>query len=229
MAGLLIAAVFALAVPAGAMANNGDPQNCEANPQQPFCGGQTISIDQPTKEECPNGGLVVVIGDNRYPVCNGADGTNGTNGTNGADGATGPAGATGATGATGSTGATGATGATGTSGTNGAPGPATAVPPAPRECVSHRRFSLFLPVKALRHSKKVRVTVAGKTRMMKPNKAGRVKISLEGLPKGVYAVVIQTPKGVTGVDPKTGLTRAGFFARLYAVCGAGNVSKVNVP
>jgi hypothetical protein len=131
----------------------------------------------------------------------GANGANGTNGANGADGA------------------------------NGAPGTTTVVNTTTpvSTCVSHRRFSLFLPVKALRHSKTVRVTVAGKMLNMHPNKAGRVRISLAGLHRGVYAVVVQTPKGVKGIDPKTGLTRAGFFARAYAVCGAGNLTALNVP
>jgi hypothetical protein len=121
----------------------------------------------------------------------------------------------------------GSPGPAGANGANGAPG-ATTVAPA-RTCVSHRRFSLFLPVRALRHAKSVRVTVAGVMKIMHPNRAGRVRIDLTGLRAGVYGVVVQTPRGVRGVDPKTGLTRAGYYARIYTVCGAGNVSKVNVP
>jgi hypothetical protein len=133
----------------------------------------------------------------------------------------GPAGANGANGANGADGANGANGATTTTVVN------TTTPV--KSCVSHRRFSLYLPVKALRHAKTVRVTVAGKVYRMHPNKAGRVRISLVGLTRGIYAVVVQTPKGVKGVDPKTGLTRAGFFARSYTVCGAGNLTALNVP
>jgi hypothetical protein len=198
---ILAASVMALAIPASAQANNGNPQNCEANPQQPFC-GSNVTVEPATAEECPTGGVVIIIGDSRYPVCNGA---NGTNGTNGADG---------------TAGSTGTTTVVNTI--------TTVVAPAPKKCVSHRKFSLFLPVKALRHSKTVRVTVAGKEVNMHPNKAGRIKISLEGLTAGVYAVVVQTPKGVKGID-KYGHTRAGFYARQYAVCGAGNLTALNVP
>jgi hypothetical protein len=132
---------------------------------------------------------------------------------------------------TGPAGPAGPAGPTGPAGSSGVPG-ANATTPATttsKACVSRRTFMLYLPVKTLRHARSVTVTVAGVTRTMHPNKAGKVRISLVGLKKGVYGVVVKTPKGVTGIDPKTGLTRAGFFARIYTVCGAGNVTAVNVP
>jgi hypothetical protein len=139
--------------------------------------GDTISVDDPTAEECPTGGQVLVINDVRYPICNGADGTNGADGAAGAPGAT------------------GATGATGVTGSDGLRGVAPAPVAAARKCVSKRRFSITLRTKALRHAKRVVVRVAGKRVVMRPNKSGRVRIDLSGLAQGVYAVVVRNGGG----------------------------------
>lgn len=215
-------ALVALAIaPAAASANNGDPQNCEANPQQPFCGGggTTITVDQPTAEECPNGGLVLVVGGHRYPVCNGVNGTDGQDGQPGADGedghngypghdgAPGKDGQDGAPGAAGATGPTGATGATGAAGATGATGPAGPVT-VTHQCTSRRVFTIRLRTKALRSLKHVVVKVGGKRRVEAVVK-GRVVVDFRGFKPGVYAVVVRNSKGTD--------------ARLYTLC-AGNVS-----
>lgn len=125
-------ALVALALPATAAANNGNPQNCEANPQQPFCGG-TVTVVPATTEECPNGGLALVVSDHRYVVCNGAPGSDGAAGAPGATGPAGPAGADGSAGAdgaagnNGSAGPAGAAGAAGSAGAAGAAGTSTVV------------------------------------------------------------------------------------------------------
>jgi hypothetical protein len=175
--------------------------------------GDTISVDDPTAEECPTGGQVLVINDVRYPICNGADGTNGADGAAGAPGTAGTDGAdgtNGADGAAGAPGATGATGATGVTGSDGLRGVAPAPVAAARKCVSKRRFSITLRTKALRHAKRVVVRVAGKRVVMRPNKSGRVRIDLSGLAQGVYAVVVRNGGGAD--------------SRVYTVCAAGNVS-----
>lgn len=122
ISGMALIVVLSIASPA--MANNGNPQNCEANPQQPFC-GDTISVEQPTAQECPAGGFVFVLNSVRYPICNGTDGTNGTNGAdgaNGSNGSPGPAGASGSDGATGGSGSAGTAGLPGAQGVAGVPG-----------------------------------------------------------------------------------------------------------
>jgi hypothetical protein len=139
-------------------------------------------------------------------------------------------------GPTGPAGPAGPAGPSGTAGLTSVLNTVTTLPAG--KCSGSRRFSLFLPVKQLRHAKVVDVTVAGKLYHMHPNKAGRVTINLtrngkrpdgtNALKCGVYSVVVKTPKGVKGIDPATGLTRAGFFARIYTI-KAGNVTAVNVP
>jgi Collagen triple helix repeat (20 copies) len=115
----ILAAIAAIMlIPASAGANQGDPQNCEANPQQPFCGG-SVTVEPATEVECPAGGFVVIVADVRYKVCNGVDGAPGTPGSNGESG---PAGAAGATGSAGVDGAAGAAGTAGVTGTAGLPG-----------------------------------------------------------------------------------------------------------
>lgn len=79
----VVAALALAAIPAAASANNGDPQNCEANPQQPFCQG----TPGPTGPQGPAG-------------ADGVDGHDGQDGRQGLPGVNGTAGATGATGAT---------------------------------------------------------------------------------------------------------------------------------
>jgi hypothetical protein len=128
----LVAAAMmaALIIPATASANNGDQQNCEANPQQHFCSG-TVSIDEPTVTECPTGGIVIIVDGTRYPVCNGADGINGVDGAPGGAGPAGPVGPTGANGANGTDGQNGTNGSDGARGEDGSPGSSEGVNPTP--------------------------------------------------------------------------------------------------
>lgn len=197
-----------LAFPAGALATgNPNPQDpCEHNPTT-LC-DLGITIDQPTAEECPTGGIVLVIGDDRFPVCNGAAGANGTNGANGTVGATGAAGLAGALGAAGVTGATGTTGAAGATGAAG-------VTSAPKSCISRRTISVKLPGR-FKVGQKVQVLVGGTKFSAKVNKAGRVKVSLVGRKCGVYGIAFRRH----GVLP---------FKRLYVTGPAGNVTAYNVP
>lgn len=118
---ILAAMMAALIIPAAASANEGNPQNCEANPQQPFC-GDTISVEPASAEECPAGGLAIIVGNVRYPVCNGAVGQSGPQGNPGVDGSNGANGSNGATGESGSNGSSGTDGINGTNGVDGAMG-----------------------------------------------------------------------------------------------------------
>lgn len=220
-----LATVFMMALPGVAFAGQQDPQDpCEHNPTT-LCDG--FELDQPTAEECPAGGIVIVVGDVRYPVCNGtnghdgqdgqngqdgtpgANGTDGTNGTNGVDGTNGTNGSDGANGTSGTNGTNGVNGANGIAGTNG-----TTVYVQPPKVVSKRHFRITLATKKLRHAKRVAMYVGGKKVIRHPDSRGRVWVDLRGLPRGSYAVVVRQGKQKD--------------IRWYTV-GLGNVSHVNVP
>lgn len=131
---LVLAAIaaFAFAVPASASA----AQNpCDHNPTD-LCDNVVVTVEQPTAAECPAGGLVLVVGGVRYPVCNGLPGTPGAAGEPGNDGNDA---ATGATGPAGANGATGAAGVSGVSGLDGADAVAVPIDPAIRTVVAQPR------------------------------------------------------------------------------------------
>lgn len=224
--GALAAAV--LAVPSVAAADpGGQGQNCENGAQnQNFCGDE-ITVEPATPEQCPTGGLVLLVNDEPVGVlCNGAtgpagpagadgaDGADGQNGTNGADGATGATGATGAAGADGAAGATGATGAAGTNGTDGVRG-SDGKSVTVANCVSRRVIKPHLPGR-FNPSRNVTVYVGSKKTTMRPSKTGRVTVNLTGKRCGVYAVVVRQ-KGVRA------------FQRIYTAGPNGGLGAYNVP
>jgi hypothetical protein len=183
---------------------NGPPELCDIMPWLPQCdggSGDSISIDTPTEQECPTGGIVVVFNEVRYPICNGSNGSTGETGATGADGQS-------IMGATGNTGADGqsVTGATGANGSNGASAPTCAA-----STRAHTRLRLPSRFDGLR---KVRVVVDGvSTRTKVVN--GTVKVNILGQPCGWHVVQVKKP-GLRGA------------LRLWKVTGARGLKRVTV-
>lgn len=183
-------------IPSMASATPPNPQDpCEHNPTT-LC-GPDISITTPTEAECPAGGIVVVLNDVRYPICNGAagsngsDGSNGTDGTDGTDGSDGANGSNGEPGQNGTNGSDGANGAAGSNGSNGSDGvdgvsvdnTCTSTRTA-RMPISVRKGAKVTNLKATFHGKKLKVVRKGTRRWS-------VKVPLAGLPQGVWAVHVR--------------------------------------
>lgn len=179
MTALFIWTQAAQAAPNDPPPGNGPPELCDITPWLPQCdgGGDSITIDDPTEEECPNGGIVVVFNETRYPICNGA---NGEDGSNGSDGSNGTDGTDGSNGVDGANGADGAPGAPGANGTDGASAPT---------CVGPRNRWTLLPAR-LQGFKKVRLWFNG-TRSVVKVKNNRVKLATKGLPCGAYVALIR--------------------------------------
>lgn len=182
LAGLL-SALF-LVVPGAALAHHqpdhdgGDP--CENGNQTDLCGGN-VTVVPPTEVECPTGGIVVVVGGVRYPVCNGAPGQNGTNGTDGANGQDGAAGIDGVDGTD------GLNGGNGVSGVNGRDGTSTTVV-VEDVCVSSRVAKLRIKRSRGDRIRGLKVKLDGE-RMSVAKRNARTwvaRIDLRGKERGVY-------------------------------------------
>lgn len=209
-------AVLSMALAPSAFAGEAVQDPCDNGNPTDLCAGFTV--DQATEDECDFGGIAIVVGDNRYPICNGAPGENGTDGTNGTDGADGADGAPGLPGADGQDGADGQNGANGTNGTNGIDGTngvdgaqgvqgATGAAGAtgatgtqgvagqtvvlgPRRCIS-RRVMRFRAPRPYENGDLVKVIYDHVERNMHV-RGGKIRVDFRGLPCGVYSVVIQS-------------------------------------
>jgi hypothetical protein len=172
---------------------NGPPELCDLMPWLPQCdgGGTNVTVDEATEEECPAGGWVIVLGETRYPVCNGTDGSDGEDGQDGSNGEDGQDGTNGENGQNGVDGANGSDGTAGTNGRNGLDGTTQVV--VPDQCVSTRTAKLRIKknrgdrvrgLTARLHGKKLTLNKRNK-------RTWTAKVPLAGLPQGVWAVHIK--------------------------------------
>lgn len=208
-----IFAILALVLPGSAVANT--PQDpCAHNPTT-LCGPGFTVVPEPAGENCPNGGIKIVIvrgkpdeepapltsnpkpdpADEVFFICNGVDGGSGTPGAPGPEGPQ------------------------GLPGSPGAPGQL------PAGCVNTRNVSpLILPKRGARQRKfprtgRVRVRINGTTQVRRirtgPNGRRFVLVTLRGLDCGVYPITV----GRRGVLPAK---------RIWILRGGNRVEKFTV-
>jgi hypothetical protein len=166
---MLMAWAFSLALPAVTKADPVPNSPCYHGNPTDLCddnGDGVIVVVEPPGENCPNGGLQIIVihgevdqpdpktGGGHHPkppdppdevffVCNGEDGDDGDDGPAGPTGPQGPVGPAGPTGPLGPIGATGPAGPVGPGGSQGPSGPAGRLP----NCLSRRVATWFVVVR----------------------------------------------------------------------------------